>query len=216
MKEFTEAEAHQIFKKVHKRLDEILENLDRESIDVYNFLNAEFKKGDVTRNYLFQFVFRSFYRLDNAGLTPEFKSRYFELMEGNRGNKSMEINIEELLKELEKIPRIKENKTEEKKGSFQFTFATKLKNTLDENYPIYDFKVSKAIIGSSYSPAGKFEKKLKSYLSRLEVIRKTYSYIIENESFASIFSDFDKSFPDNGLSDLKKLDFIFWSYGKLL
>jgi hypothetical protein len=33
---------------------------------------------------VFQFTFRSFYRLDNAGLTPEFKSKYFALLEESR------------------------------------------------------------------------------------------------------------------------------------
>jgi hypothetical protein len=59
----------------------ILENL-KESIAVYNFLQTRFQqKEDVTKDLLFQFVFRSFYRLDNAGLGAQFKTRYFELME---------------------------------------------------------------------------------------------------------------------------------------
>ncbi|EPR65644.1 hypothetical protein ADICYQ_5351 [Cyclobacterium qasimii M12-11B] len=57
---------------------------------------------------------------------------------------------------------------------------------------------------------------MKVYSARHEVIRETYAYIIENKFFSSIFSDFDKSFPGNELSKLKKLDFIFWSYGKLI
>lgn len=214
MKEFDEVEADRLITRVKEKTVEIINNLDRESVDVYNFITSEFKKGDVSRNYLFQFVFRSYYRLDNAGLTSEFKSRYFELMEENRENKPVEIEV--LLRELEKFPRIKENKTEKKKGSFQFSFVSKLINTLDSDIPIYDSKVSKAIIGSSYSPIGEFDDKLTVYSARHELIRKTYAYIIESKSFASIFSDFDKSFPDNRLSDLKKLDFIFWSYGKIV
>lgn len=214
MKKFDELEVEKLIARVRKKLAEILNNLDRESIDVYNFLNSEFKKGDVSKNHLFQFVFRSFYRLENAGLSPDFKSRFFDLMEVNRDNKSIEI--EGLLRELEKYPRLKENKTEEKKGSFQFSFVTKLINTIDPEFPIYDSKVSKAIIGSSYSPTGEFKDKLKVYSARHDVIRKTYLYILENESFKFIFSKFDNSFPDNKLTELKKLDFIFWSYGKLL
>lgn len=214
MKKFNQEEADLLIKSVHEISDQVIQNLDRESIDVYNFLKTEFGKGDVSKNYFFQFVFRSYYRLDNAGLTPEFKSRFFELMEENRNNKSVEI--EDLLLELEKYPRIKEIKKEEDKGSFQFSFATKLINTIDPTYPIYDSKVSKAIIGTVYNPSGDFPKKLKAYQARHEVIRNTYSYILESKSFSDLFSSFDNSFPNNGLSDLKKLDFIFWSYGKLV
>ena len=57
---------------------EIIENIDQESVDVYNFLKTEFRKSNINENYLFQFVFRSFYRIDNAGLTPEFKKELYQ------------------------------------------------------------------------------------------------------------------------------------------
>ena len=157
------------------RSKEIIKTLDHESIEVYKFLLSEFNKSDVRENLVFQFVFRSFYRLDNAGLSPEFKTRFFELMQENRDNKSIEL--EGILRELEKYPRIKEERTDEKKGSFQFSFVTKLFNTINPEFPIYDSKVSKAIFGSSYSPTGTFENKLKVCSARHDVIKKTYSHI---------------------------------------
>lgn len=214
MQGFYDVKTDQLIGVFRDKSDRIIQNLDRESIDVFNFLKTEFGKGDVSKNHLFQFIFRSFYRLDNAGLTSEFKSRFFELMEENRNNKSIEI--EYLLLDLEKYPRIKEIKKEQDKGSFQFSFVTKLINTIDPEFPIYDSKVSKAIIGTAYNPSGNFDQKLNIYQARHEVIRNTYSYILESKSFSDLFSHFDNSFPSNGLSDLKKLDFIFWSYGKLL
>ncbi|SFU19039.1 hypothetical protein SAMN04489724_0083 [Algoriphagus locisalis] len=129
-------------------------------------------------------------------------------MQQNRFLKS--IDPVSILKALSEILTLK------KKNSFQFSFTTKMINLIDPSYPIYDSKVSKAIIGSSNSPSGDFEKKLKVYSARHEVIRETYAYIIDSKSFGSIFSDFDKSFLGNELSELKKLDFIFWCYGKLV
>jgi hypothetical protein len=107
---------NKIIDSVLEEKSEILANLNQESIEVFKFLQSEFHKGDVTKNHLFQFVFRSFYRLDNAGLTPEFKTGYFELMESSRGKQLFEIEI--ILCELEKFPRIKEQKKGEEKGSF--------------------------------------------------------------------------------------------------
>ena len=43
---------------------EAINKLSKESFDVYGFINDEFKNTDITKNHLFQFVFRSFYRLD--------------------------------------------------------------------------------------------------------------------------------------------------------
>ena len=70
---------------------EIIRNIDQESIDVYNFLKKEFNESNIIENYLFQFVFRSFYRIDNAGLTPEFKKEYFEILEHNRNENQFDF-----------------------------------------------------------------------------------------------------------------------------
>ena len=58
----------EIIKNIIDNQSKILSNINDESISVYLFLKNEYKKGRVKENALFQFVFRSFYRLDNAGL----------------------------------------------------------------------------------------------------------------------------------------------------
>lgn len=190
------------------RSSELLQNLNQESIDVYNFLMDEFHKTNVRYNHLFQFVFRSFYRLDNAGLTPEFFSKYFEIMELNRSNNS--VDLRDILNPLYLI------KNKKGHNSFQFSFATKLINTIDPNQPIYDSKVSKAIYGVDYVISGDFDKKLEGYTRRYNLIKNTFSEILTNNSYASVFKVFDEAFPENRLNNTKKLDFLFWSYGKLI
>jgi hypothetical protein len=55
-----------IIQQIDEKQDEILSNLEFESIAVYLFLKNEYAKGNIQGNPVFQFVFRSFYRLDNA------------------------------------------------------------------------------------------------------------------------------------------------------
>jgi len=65
--------------------EKALKKLDAESFHVYNFIKEQFNQSkDINYNPLFQFTYRSFYGLDNAGLTPEFKKRYFELLQEYR------------------------------------------------------------------------------------------------------------------------------------
>lgn len=52
--------------------NEIINNIAFESVNVYQFLHNEFNKGYFIKNNLFHFVYRSFYRLDNAGLSTAF------------------------------------------------------------------------------------------------------------------------------------------------
>jgi hypothetical protein len=98
----------------------IVQAIGKEALVVYLFLLDEFDRGPVDQNCLFQFVYRSFYGLDNAGLTPEFHSAYFKYMEDARSKS--EVDLTKIVKELRKYPN--------RKGqpSLQFSFATKLGN----------------------------------------------------------------------------------------
>jgi hypothetical protein len=78
--------------------DSIVRAIGREAVDVYGFLANEFARGSVAGNYVFQFTYRSFYRLDNASLTPEFKSMYFALLEESRNVR--EIDLRRLVEDL--------------------------------------------------------------------------------------------------------------------
>ncbi len=68
-----DAKVNKVIVKIMGKKQEIIKKLTQESIDVYLFLKREFKKGKITNNTLFQFVYRAFYTLDSAGLTEEFK-----------------------------------------------------------------------------------------------------------------------------------------------
>lgn len=184
----------------------ILTGLD-ESIAVYNFLQARFQqKEDVTKDLLFQFVFRSFYRLDNAGLGPKFKTKYFELMEKFRD--SSPFDFASVLYPLYHI------KTLRNKKSFQFSFATKMLSTINPQRPVYDREVAR-MFGYSQLPGGEFADKLKIYSDRYQNIEDSYRQILSDNLLPATFSAFDEAFPQHNLSDVKRLDFIFWAAGKV-
>ena len=67
--------AAHISKKITSNQKRIIDALGEEPFAVYSFLSSECARGGVDKNPLFQFVYRSYYRLDNAGLTSDFKSR---------------------------------------------------------------------------------------------------------------------------------------------
>ena len=191
---------------IEKHSTEIIENIDQESVDVYNFLKTEFKKSNVNENHFFQFVFRSFYRIDNAGLTPEFKKEYFKILEQNRNEK--QFDFEKVLRRLYSFPNRKGQNT------LQFSFATKMFNTIDDIMPIYDSEVAK-MFSMSRPYQLEFEIKLDKYLDQLDKIQNGYEQIINQNLLPETIGLFDQVFKDNKLSEMKKLDFIFWSAGKV-
>lgn len=190
-------------KEILKNQNKILSNIDRESIDVYLFLKKEYLKGNIKNNYLFQFVFRSFYRLDNAGLSEIQKIEYFNLLS------KKQVNLKIILEKLYKL------KNRRGLNTIQFSFATKLLHTIDNNNPIFDVEVSR-VISKRVSGNNKGEK-IDSCIEIYQYIKDIYSYMLKEENIKKLILEFRKKFNiDNKIiSDVKILDFIIWSFGKI-
>jgi hypothetical protein len=187
----------------------IVDAIGRESVDVYLFLSDEFARGPVTQNCLFQFVYRSFYRLDNAGLTPEFKSAYFECMEEARA--CLEVDLAAIVEKLHKIPNRKGQ------ASLQFSFVTKLANTINPNYPIYATEVAKCF---GFRPPYNYkdsDTRLQEYLAFYESLRKFYKEVTIQGSMKELVGLFERTYSPAAcrVPAVRVLDFIFWSAGKV-
>ncbi|SFC95158.1 hypothetical protein SAMN04487907_1233 [Zunongwangia mangrovi] len=199
-------ETEKIASWIKNNAKEIIANIEYESIEVYEYLSRQFKESDVSENPLFQFVYRSYYRIDNAGLTQEFKKEYFNLLEEFKVKKELEII--EIIDRLYKYRNLKDQK------SIQFSFATKLVNTIDKKTPIYDSKVCR-VFNFKNPPQKSFDKKVNKYLEQLSIISATYHDILDSGLLSKVIFMFDCKF-ENNLSPVNKLDFIFWSAGKIL
>ncbi len=188
---------------IKKRQDEIISVISRESIDVYVWLKNEFEKGNIESNQVFQFVFRSYYRLDGAGLSDEQKKEYFKMLAHG------ESDLENILSNLYKIPTLRSRAT------IQFSFATKLIHTIDNSKPIFDAEVS-TVIHKVVSGNSK-EEKIESAKSLFIFLENFYLEAIKNKEMQAIIKKFRIKFSADSkkMSDYKVLDFLIWSLGKI-
>ncbi|RLG13071.1 MAG: hypothetical protein DRN71_05440 [Candidatus Nanohalarchaeota archaeon] len=194
----------EIIKEIDEKQDDILDNLNLESIKVYSFLKEEYVKGNIQDNSVFQFVFKSFYGMNQAGLSNDQKIRFFELLS------EQQESLEYILSELYEIPR-KSNKSH----SIQFSFTTKLLHTINNSKPIYDSKLAK-LINQHVRGSNKNEKIL-SCLEIYDFLEKLYANMLQDRKLADIISKFRLKFDvdKENISDTKVLDFLMWSLGKL-
>lgn len=197
---------------INNNADIILGKLEHESFETYLFISENYK-SNVTENYFFQFVFRSFYRLDGGGLSPEIKQTFFELFEEYKQvdfSKNWNQALSNIVEEIYKIPSLQFPNT------VQFSFATKLLNTLNNAVPIYDSEVQKVFgFAGFYSPD--YKKRLERMLIYHGVISKAYTDIINSGLLDRIIDKLDLKFPMyNHIPQIKKLDFIFWAAGKVI
>ena len=85
---------------------------------------------------------------------------------------------------------------------------------INNGMPIYDSEVAK-MFGFSRPYNKQFEKKLDKYLDQFETISNGYNEIQEKGLLSETLELFNKKFKNNNLFELKKIDFIFWSAGKI-
>ncbi len=197
-----------ISKKIVANQKRILDALGEEPFAVYSFLSSQVTKGGVDKNPLFQFVYRSYYRLDNAGLTPEFKKRYFQLMETAHG--SGKLDLREMAADLHRYKTLRKHK------SLQFSFVTKLAATVDPTYPIYDRAVGKAL-GFPPPAGGKnFVQGLERSLQFYGWLRSLYTTLLAGPTLPAVVKALNAQYPlAAAVPPIKALDFLFWSAGKL-
>jgi hypothetical protein len=145
--------------------------------------------------------------MDSAGLTNEMKQEYFKIMQEKRDHEV--IDPSDVAKRLYQFKRIKGD------NSLQFSFTTKLMHTVNNAYPIYDSEASR-VFNFTRPDEKDYEKRLKNYVMQYNEISKTYKAILSNNLLDSTLKLFDETFKNNNLPNVKKIDFVFWSGGKIL
>jgi len=195
-----------IIKEIDEKQEDILSNLNSKSIKDYIFIKNEFDNDNILNNSKFQSRFKSFYRMNSAGLSDSQKKRFFELLSDKSDKQE---NLTYILSELYEIPRL--NRTH----SIQFSFATKLLHTINNNKPIYDKKIAE-IINICVQGANK-NKKILSCIEIYNFLEKLYLNMLQDKTIINIISEFRLKFKVNekNISNIKVLDFIMWSLGDL-
>ena len=194
---------------IEANADKIVQFIGRESVEVYRFLSKRFLEQEPKDDNVFQFIFRSFYRLDNAGLTDEFKTKFFELL--SIAKAEQQADIQGIVRSLFDIPNRKGQ------ASLQFSFATKLAATVESSSPIYDAEVA-SIFGFrppyNYNP---FEQRLSEYTAFYTELKSLYQTIIDRDCLREARTMFRSRYSctKSDVPETKVLDFIFWSAGKL-
>jgi len=191
---------------IEQNARQLINNIDSESIELYAVLKSEFEKSDVTKNLKFQSAFSSFYGLDNVGFDDDFKEKYFKLIEHYRNLTT--LDIEKVFIDLQRIKNFEDN------DSVILSFASKLMCTIDDSIPIYDKEVCDAF--SFTEPIDvDFAMVIDILMDQFEILQAHFNEIVESNLLPVSIRLFDEKFKGNNISMIKKLDFIFWSFGRL-
>lgn len=196
----------EITKIVEQNAQELINNIDEESIELYSIIKKEYENSDVSVNDKFQRAYRKFHGMDHVGFNEDFINKYFKLIEKYR-NQTV-LDSEKVFIDLDRIKNFEDN------DALLFSFATKLMCTIDDSIPIYDKEVCD--IFSFTEPMDvDFAMVIDILMDQQEILQAHFNEIIESNLLPVTIRMFDEKFSDTNFSMVKKLDFIFWSFGKL-
>jgi hypothetical protein len=187
----------------------IIETLRQEEIDVYLFLADRYQAtSDIRTDHIFQFVFRSYYRLDNAGLTDAFKDLYFETLAECRKGSRIELPL--LCRRLYDIPNRKGQKT------LQFSFATKLVSMADKELPIFDLYVAKAYRFVAPQTDRGLDARIEAYMTFYEHLRTSANWLKQQPDYCRFLDNVGNARRGwERLTEARKTDFLLWTAGKV-
>jgi hypothetical protein len=193
---------------INRNARAIVAQIGLETLAVYRFLQDRLAQPDGCDDPVFQFLFRSFYRLDNAGLTPDFKQAYFALLRVQVPGSTPDVAP--LTRALYEFRNLRGRQT------LQFSFATKLASTVNPDVPVYDSQVARMY---GFVPPfwyETFEDRLTAFCEFHRFLREDYEEIAKSGALAAALDELERVYGELAVSlrQNKKLDFLIWSAGK--
>lgn len=185
-------------KEILNRLLEREENIPQKNVEKYFFIKQSFPKEIDTDK--FQSCYCSFYRLNYARLGSEFKKAYFKLLKDNK-----ESSLRKILEKLHQIKTLRGVPT------YQFSFATKLIHTIDNDTPIFDSLVASLFEFPIRKPTIEWCEEAYHLLKN-----EYYPHLLKDNQIQKLIREFKIKHQAEEISDVKALDFLLWDLGKHL
>lgn len=149
--------------------------------------------------------FVAYYRLGSAGLTPEFRDRFFEHLFAcsPKGQPDPYTNI---LADLHTLPR--------RQGDYalQASFVSKLVAIHDESRPIYDRHV-RDFFGMGAPACGSVPFRIAGFVANLRRIQAEYERWAADSRFAALRARFSRMHSGAECHDNRLCDFLVWKIG---
>jgi hypothetical protein len=190
--------------------DDVIAELNRIS-DVPRYLELRRRMSDVNvaTDADFQQMYRDYWRMSLSRLGNSFYKRYFAHMEAL---KTSETGPDEAaIREIAMLSDTPE------RSSLQFSFATKLLNTLDSREPVYDTHVTSFYFFIPPASDRPFETRLDSLLEFYAFLRGEYARVIEEDLLGPSIRRFrEQPGIDTTLRDERIVDMLIWGFVSLM
>lgn len=166
----------------------------RAGLASYKFIMERLHRTDVSTDRQFQSVFRDFYRMRRF-YSDDFARHYFQLLEHLKSSRNMSFRMA-----MERIKHIQ--------GTYEMSFSSKMTHTIDPQHPIWDSVVTNQHFGIR-APSDRRDWE-EACCRRYDLFEDRFYDYMSSEEGKTVIRLFDEQFPDAGITDVKKIDFVLW------
>lgn len=177
-----------------KEAKEILAKQElKAGIAKYKYIMEWVRQTDVSTDTEFQIAYRDFYRMRRF-YNDEFALHYFKLMEQNKTVRSFSFKMA-----LERVKHIQ--------GTYEMSFSSKMAHTINPDTPIWD-----SIVTGHFGirAPGKSQNREMRICETYDKFKQRFYDYMEDKEGQMLLKMFEEAFPESGISDVKKIDFILW------
>ena len=173
------------------RIITALETVDEGVFKYQKIMNA-LKTVDVSNNRDFQKLFNGFYKMRQR--KENYYKEYFRCLEVNKNRPVKYADV--LMHFYTMFNRV------------EASFASKLVATIDPSKPIIDKYVLKNL--EQKLPYAYVRNRISKIIDIYSTIEMKMLELCQSNDGQETIALFDLKFPQNSISDMKKLDFVFW------
>jgi hypothetical protein len=161
-------------------------------LEKYQKIMSMVTNVNVSQNVEYQKSFNGFYRVRQR--QPIFYNKFYYFMEKNKNDTpSFEKTLRYIYEEL---------------GRVEASFSSKLVATINPDLPIWDTVVLKNL--EKKPPAYYRKNRLEETILLYEDIKNEYKRLLSEDTGKQIIQLFDQEYPNSGITNIKKVDFVFW------
>lgn len=165
-------------------------------LDKYRCIMALYNDSfDLSKEDLFQKRFKGFYRMGRR--SEEYYKDYFRLFEQMREGKKLTIG--EVLNKLYLSEKRKE-----------LSFASKMLATIDPKLPVWDSNVRNLLNNKYKTNFKQSYKEISECVAAYNQLCNWYKIFLKSPEAKVLILEFDAHFPNQKITIMKKIDFIFW------
>ena len=199
-----------MYRLMNDHRDEVIDELVRISdVPRYLELRRKLREVDASTDMEFQQMYRDYWRMSLSRLGNLFYKRYFAHMEALKSSDAG--RNEAAIREIAMLSDTPE------RSSLQFSFATKLLNTIDSREPVYDTHVTSFYFYVPPASDRPFEARLNALLEFYDFLRGEYARVLGGGLLRPAIEQFrERVSADPDLCDERIVDLLIWGFASLM